>query len=55
MDGGKRMASNWEVILTPFLSEEIHWKFFYRRDTEAQRDISLYLCGKRNIIPHLLD
>ncbi|MDZ4683005.1 MAG: hypothetical protein SGI94_21355, partial [Saprospiraceae bacterium] len=24
MDGGKRMASNWEVILTPFLSARLH-------------------------------
>jgi len=24
MDGGKRMASNWEVILTPFLTDGDH-------------------------------
>ena len=55
MDGGKRMASNWEVILTPFLRDEerekkpfcstkdmlpaVHQRF--KKATERQKEPSL--------------
>ncbi|MDZ4679892.1 MAG: hypothetical protein SGI94_05590, partial [Saprospiraceae bacterium] len=29
MDGGKRMASNWEVILTPFLRNQMNVTSYY--------------------------
>jgi len=42
MDGGKRMASNWEVILTPFLNGKANAKRTQRNSIFDKQGTWLY-------------